>query len=383
MKPKYVNHIITPRSVTVIFSDGERDQMATVQASDVDRYNAACEAIKSGKFDQLVEVIKPEANTDFGSGFVLVGDLVHYKDSPLPRLLSDRMIRFRKASLDLGGVRNFWLRLLDNPNPLSKESLCRFIEKNNVTIRPDGTFILYKRVRNDMTSHYDGKTMHRLGVPLTIDRQLCDLNPTRECSSGLHAAPFNWVERIYNEGLMLELALAPEHVVSVPHKDEAKIRSCWQLPLRIVGKDDNIRASEIKEGDSTKLVSAPETPQVVRKVRKQRRQESAKGGLRVRAATDRITLPGVFMLDAGFRPGEMATVFVTDKRSRFLYICPSKLAKRVQKEHKCIDSKETVILSTGSVSLRSTTLTMAKIWDPSREYALKVVSRNLVEVRLA
>jgi hypothetical protein len=185
---------------------------------------------------------------------------------------------------------------------------------------------------------------------------------------------------------MLELAIDPEHVVSVPSADPGKIRSCWQLPIRKVGVDDNIKASDLKEGETSQVVSSEDTPKEIRKVRTQRRKEISKGGSSIAATTDRLTIPAVIMLDAGFKANDELSVFLTDKRSRFLLVCPARHLKRFSKEYKCVDNIEVKSLSTGSVSLRAPTLAMAKIWPTKtneRQYKVKIVSRNLVEIRLA
>jgi hypothetical protein len=384
---KYVNHVVTPRSITLIYNDGKVDKAVTVQHTDPDRYNAASGAIKAGKFDALLSIIRPEeATKDLKDGFSVKDGVLVYQGKALPDMLSSKaMVRIR-SSLSLDPIKNFWKKALKNEAEVSRGSLVEFITKNNVTILPDGNFVLYKRVRSDMTSHHDGKTLHKIGVPLTMKRSECDQDSHTECGRGLHAAPFSWVERNYKQGLMLEVALDPEHVVSVPHADCGKIRSCWQLPIRVVGSDDDIKVSDLKEGEATTTTSSEDIPKEVRKVRAQRRKESSKGGANVIATTDRVTIPAITMLDAGFRAGDELSVFLTDKRSRFLMICPSRHLKRVLKEYKCVSSIEVKSLSSGSVSLRAPTLATAKIWPMNAEervYKVKEVSRNLIEIRLA
>jgi len=387
MKHTVVNHIVTPRSITVIYNDGVIDKTATVQSTDFERFQAASSAIKSGKFDSLLSIIKPEVMaSDLGDGFILENGVVTYNGQSVPDVLSDKIVTLVRSNFSVEPPKNFWIKAKRNPSKVSLGTLCDFISKNNVTIQKDGNFILYKRVRNNMTSHHDGTTLHKIGVPLTIDRNKCDPNPMTECGRGLHAAPFSWVERNYNTGKMLEVAIDPEHVVSVPSADPGKIRSCWQLPIRIVGSDDNIKASDLKEGEVVQVVSSESTPSEVRKVRTQRRKEISKGGSSINATTDRLTIPAVIMLDAGFKSNDELSVFITDKRSRFLLICPSRHLKRTSKEYKCVDSMTVKSLSTGSVSLRAPTLALAKIWPSKsrdRKYKVKIISRNLVEVRLA
>ena len=383
----YVNHIITPRSITVIYNDGSVDKTATVNISDLERYQAAVGAIKSGDLDSLVNIIKPEAAiADLKDGFVVRDGIVLYDERPLPTVLSDKMMSLIRSNITVSGPKNFWLKALRNPSSVSRDTLVEFVNKNNVTILPDGNFVLYKRVRTDMTSHHDKKTLHVIGVPLTMDRKDCTQDPRTECGRGLHAAPFSWVERHYGEGAMLEVALDPEHVVSVPSADPGKIRSCWQLPIRKVGIDDDIKASDLKEGETSTAVSSEDTPKEIRKVRTQRRKEISKGGTSISATTDRLTIPAVVMLDAGFKTNDELAVFITDKRSRFLMVCPARHLKRFGKEYKCVDSVIVKSLSTGSVSLRAPTLSMAKIWPSKtreRKYKVKMVSKNLIEVRLA
>jgi hypothetical protein len=381
---KYVNHVVTPRSITLIYNDGKIDRTATVQMSDVEKYTASSEAIKAGKFDSLLSIIRPEEMmNDLGDGFSLENGIVSYNGEGLPNVLSTKIILLIKSSLSFEPVKNLWKKasLL---NEVSRKSLVEFIIRNNVTILPDGNFILYKMVRHDMTSHHDGETRHYLGQPLTINRSSCDQDPHVQCGRGLHAAPFSWVSKNYKSGLMLEVALNPEHVVSVPREDTGKIRCCWQLPLRIVGRDEEVKASTLKEGELVNPVSIKDIPKEIKEARTKRRKESSRGGLLINATTDRVTIPAVVMLDAGFKANDELSVFITDRRSRFLLVCPERHLKRFSKEYKCVDSVSVKSLSTGSVSLRAPTLTMAKIWVPktAASYRVKVISRNLVEIRL-
>lgn len=383
----YVNHIITPRSITVIYHDGKVDKTATVNSSDLEKYQAAVEAVKSGKFESLISIIKPEATaSDLKDGFTVKDGTIFYGGQALPIVLSDKIVSLIRSSISISGPKNFWVKALKNPSSVSRDTLVEFVNRNNVTILPDGNFVLYKRVRDNMMSHHDNKTLHVIGVPLTMDRKECTQDPRTECGRGLHAAPFSWVERNYSHGIMLEVAIDPEHVVSVPSADPGKIRSCWQLPIRKVGVNDDIKASDLKEGETSVTVSSEDTPKEIRKVRTQRRKEINKDGASISATTDRLTIPAVVMLDAGFKTNDELSVFITDKRSRFLMICPARHLKRFGKDYKCVDSMNVKSLSTGSVSLRAPTLAMAKIWPSKireRKYKVKMVSRNLIEVRLA
>lgn len=389
---KYVTHIPTRSSITIVFEDESGNHTPkTVQSSDADRFTAVKDAIGLGKTADLWPIVSSTAaiSNQLAYGFYMENDkVIDPEKEPLPEVMQQKIRVLSKAGLSFDPILRFWTKLLKNPLHTSgdchnvKQQLSAYIVRNDITIRDDGTFVLYKSVREDMTSHHDGVTKHTIGVPIIRELSHCNPDPDTACGRGLHAAPLAWVEKAYRSGIILEVALDPEHVISIPTGD-GKVRGCWQLPLRMVGVDDKTATENIREGVVASTKVAEGSPEAVKEVGRKRKAQVRKSGVEVPAVTDRITIPAQVMLDAGFKPSEQVEAFVTDPRSRFVLVCRSVHAKKAKDAHKCVESRPVKMLPTGNLSLRATVLAMAKIWPSKSGYTVKIVGNNLIEVRQA
>lgn len=240
---KYVTHMVTKKSVTIVYKKDGKQQQKTF-GSATDEFAEAQQLIEEGRKAELVNIVfaaklantvKHKVDINEASGIITLNG------ETLPPALGDRLKQFVKAQQDIDPLVNFWERLKKNPDNHSKEQLFRYIENHGITILEDGRFLLYKAVNHDMTSKHDNRTLHVVGEYVTLERSRCDSNPYASCSSGLHCAPYKYVTSVYggrSSQKYLELIVDPEDMVSVPHDvNGQKMRVCRYLVNAIVNMD--------------------------------------------------------------------------------------------------------------------------------------------------
>lgn len=389
---KYKNHIITPQTITVVLHDGRQDRVFTVSRHvDQLRYQAALTALKAGEFDQLPVIMDIthalKVAVETGGEWATVGDKVYYAKVPLPATLSRKFLAMAASGVDVEPIKRFWMLLIKNPQEVSRDSLFSFIDANGVTITDDGHFILYKGIRSNWTSHYDGTTLHKKGEWMPRLKNV-NLDPHVSCGAGYHAAPWQYVRNHWSGGIIVELRINPADVISVPHEDCQKIRNYTYFVMREVTNCDDprkIQQANIKTGDlEAPKAGVSKGAQSLHAVQKMVKKVMKRTGLDIEATTDRITIPGSCILEHGFQSNGTATVWATDPRSRFLLVCPTPMFKSLSKDTKVHWSKEVVVLSTGSLSIRGAVLAQAKIWNgPGSHYKIAEYTTKILEVRPA
>lgn len=394
---KYVNSIVTDLSITVVLSDDSGERVYTVQkASDPTRYMAVKDCLTAGRHGDLPGVLdasfalRENFKSSSGGGWEVSDHIIKFNGEPIQESLQKKMLALASAGIDVEPIQKFWERCLRNPSQWSRDQLFNFIDKNGVTVRTDGTFLLYKGIRRDWHDKHTGRVLHEIGKSLPeLSVGNFDQNPRQECGSGYHAAPWEYVKSRYGGERIVELAIDPAMVISVPHADQCKIRCRTYLVVREITNSNDPRvnaSSRVKVGE----VESPEVAKtgagralqtakkVVRKVMKKF------AGLTIVATTDRITIPSSLTLDYQFVAGGTAVVWATDPRSRFLVVVPGRFFGTMSKNQKVHWHKDIQILSNGSVSIRAAVLSQAKIWTGSgSSYKVSVNRNNLLEIRPA
>ena len=173
-------------------------------------------------------------------GLVTVGnDAVWYKTQQLHGYLIEKLIAMlADGVIDISP----WALLLDNlmlnPDPATRADLPLFLERARMPITRDGHFLAWRIVREDFTDVYSGRFDCSPGKVIEMDRNDCDPNRYQTCSSGLHAAAFDYLSD-YGLGesgrKVMLVKINPRDVVAVPEDyDNAKLRACRIEILREV-----------------------------------------------------------------------------------------------------------------------------------------------------
>lgn len=113
----------------------------------------------------------------------------------------------------------------------SVKDLLKFLERGDLPIADDGSFVAYKILRNKVGQKdvfvdcHTGKVPQRVGSYVHMDHSLVDHNRSNECSNGLHVARRGYIGSFYGDVCTL-IKVNPEDVIAVPNYDANKMRVC-------------------------------------------------------------------------------------------------------------------------------------------------------------
>ena len=356
---KYVQHIKTPRGLTIVAVDGKKDVVKTFEASS-NEYAKGIEFIRQKKLNKLVELLAPKKAP---AGVKVDKDVVWFNGEKLPPAIATKARQFIETGTPITSLKAFWERCKKNPVEYSRQTFYDFVSKYGVTILPDGRVLLYKGVKDDMTSHYDDVTLHKLGEPVKVDRKKCASTPHDACGYGLHCAPFEYVRKYYGRGTIIEVIVDPEHVTSVP-SNEQKLRCCEYLP--------NCKADKKGIGIKTGLVTT------AKKITEKAPEKPSSKKYVVIPFLESITIVGSLMTRAGFSPKQNVKVWTG--RDRVIITPAHADDDEVIKRYKV---KDPVTATTKeSCSLRIRALIMSKHLGVDRKGQFKatVLEQNAIAI---
>jgi hypothetical protein len=237
--------IITPNAIIANGVYNDKRKHVTIPSTSP-LYAKAIRAYKKGtpeeilRLGDLVATIQSYGNFYVSNGHVYLEDI----QEPAPKMLSDRIIAFVKEDLPVTPLLNFWNKLQYNVTQSVREQLYGFLEHNNIPITVDGCFIAYKAVTKDTEGNLwdsytfqDGVGTHRnnVGDVVEMKREDVDSDPNVTCSTGLHAAAFdyaynqygNWVSGKGEGTVIVHVKIDPIDVCAIPTDyNNQKMRVC-------------------------------------------------------------------------------------------------------------------------------------------------------------
>lgn len=192
------------------------------------------EALKRKKWSEVAELIDLKSNVKkqlatMDEGVVVSADGVITVDGhSMPAVLGARLGAMLRDGFDVSDMVTFFRNLQQNPSYRAKQELYGWMEKNGLTITPDGHFLAWKRVNDDYTSMYDSKTMNAVGTYVQMNRNEVDDRSENTCSVGLHFCAQSYLPHYGGgRGRVLLLKINPADVVSIPTDyNFAKGRAC-------------------------------------------------------------------------------------------------------------------------------------------------------------
>lgn len=140
------------------------------------------------------------------------------------------------------GMENFLRRLgvVIKERGHSVEDLLKFLERGDLPIADDGSFVAYKilRKRGDhFVDCHSGKVPQRVGSYVHMDHSLVDPNRRNECSNGLHVARRGYIGHFGGDVCTL-IKVNPEDVIAVPEYDANKMRVCGYHIIDLIADSD-------------------------------------------------------------------------------------------------------------------------------------------------
>ncbi len=143
------------------------------------------------------------------------GNLTYGGTFPLPLALSDYVLPILKKADNLEPILLFIENLLSNPSEYARAELMQWVEKAQMPITPDGSFLAYKRVRDDYKDVHSGTMDNSVGQVVQMPRLAVDDDRNRTCSAGLHFCSKDYLSHFPGERIVV-VKINPADVVSIP-----------------------------------------------------------------------------------------------------------------------------------------------------------------------
>lgn len=222
-------------------------------------------AIRESRWNDLEKLIFPEKLIEkLSKGVIKVIDgSVHLGTDEgtveLPEELNSTVLHFVQENLPYDYLVKFALKLFQNPSKSSIKQLYKYLSKNQFPICDDGDFIAYRKVTNEFKDFRTEKFDNSIGSTVEMKRELVDDNPNVTCSSGLHAANWDYAHNFYypGEGRIVVMKINPADVVSVPvDYNDAKMRVFKFYVLEEV-KEEYSGSRAFKYESSTRVEDLP------------------------------------------------------------------------------------------------------------------------------
>ena len=206
-------------------------------------YQRVVEAIKANDWETVDSIIDPKKVViDYGNGSISVqGDTMYWKGEEFHNSLATRMIRMLQDGFDVTPMVNFMENLMQNPSKRAVTELYGFLEKNSLPITPDGSFLAYKKIRQDYTDCHTGKMNNSVGQVVEMERNKVDDDQNQTCSTGLHFCSREYLNHFGGARIVI-VKINPRDVVSIPTDyNDSKGRACR---YEVVDEIDKEKADE-------------------------------------------------------------------------------------------------------------------------------------------
>lgn len=159
--------------------------------------------------------------------------------------LARAIARYDEQGRDPENILKFLDRVSRNPSRRSREQLWEWVSSRDLFVDSDGRILAWKGVlttddpevftsSNEGTAWVDGvettgRIPYTVGSVVTIPRFLVDDDPSRHCSEGLHVGSYSYASTFAQR--VIEVAVAPEDVVSVPTDSGGQKLRCCRLEV--------------------------------------------------------------------------------------------------------------------------------------------------------
>lgn len=230
-------YIMQGNSITVVIGSKPH----TISKSHI-TFQKVLDAIKAQDWDTVKNIIEPvKVVLNYGKGNVSVqGEDLFWKGKPMHNALTNRMIAMLQDGFPVAPLVNFMENLMTNPSKRAVDELYGFLEKNSLPITPDGSFLAYKKVRNDYLDIHSGTMDNSPGKIVEMERNEVDDDKDRTCSAGLHFCSQDYLPHFGNgsDSRVVIVKINPADVVSIPSDyNNAKGRACRYEVVGEIGND--------------------------------------------------------------------------------------------------------------------------------------------------
>jgi len=217
-----IPYTMTDNSISIIFKG--RSHVIQSTQPNFAALKSALQDERWGDVEANLSVAK--ALTAWAEGeFTVEGNEVSYKGTPMPDEMSTRVLEMAATGHDPMIVCRFYERLMKNPSRRSVTQLWVFLKHMGIPLTPDGCFLAYKGVNNDLTDCHTGKIYNTPGTVHEMPRNLISDDPREACHFGFHVGAIGYARGFASRTIICKVD--PEHVVCVPYDSSAeKMRVC-------------------------------------------------------------------------------------------------------------------------------------------------------------
>jgi len=239
-------HIINGNGTISIMLEGTMKPIDTAHKN----YEAIKEALKNQEWDlvpELVNIAQEVENainaSDIGENIVTIKDgEVLYNGKPIHNTLTDRIISMAKEGFDISHMVKFLENLMKNPSYRAVNELYDFLEAGAIPITENGTFLAYKKIRNDWKDIYTGTIDNSIGAVISMPRNQVNEDSNQTCSTGLHVCSYDYLPSFgsTNNDRVVICEINPSDVVSIPKDyNNTKMRCC---EYKVIGEVEDYQA---------------------------------------------------------------------------------------------------------------------------------------------
>lgn len=142
-------------------------------------------------------------------------DAIHFDGKPVHNYMAERMLEILNQGIDLTPWATFMDNLHDNPADYAIDELYQWLEKAKMPLTPDGCFLAFKKVRRNYKDCHSGIFDNSPGSIVEMDRDACDTNRLRTCSTGFHFCSIGYIGNFGGERVVV-VKINPRDVTSIP-----------------------------------------------------------------------------------------------------------------------------------------------------------------------
>lgn len=242
-----IPHIINGNGTISLMIDGTMKPIDTAHKN----YDEIKEALKNGDWEaiphlvHIAEQVEEAINQSSSTGVTIQDGEVLYNGTPIHNTLTDRIVSMSKEGFDIGHMVKFLDNLMQNPSYRAVTELYDFLEAGNIPITENGTFLTYKKIREDWKDIYTGTIDNSIGVTVSMPRNQVNEDSNQTCSTGLHVCSYDYLPHFgtSNGDRVVICEIDPCDVVSIPSDyNNTKMRVC---EYTVVGEVEDFRDENV------------------------------------------------------------------------------------------------------------------------------------------
>lgn len=194
-----------------------------------------------------------------GDGFLF------FDDKEVEGEIAETVKRFHAEGRDLTAMIRFMENLADNTSARSREQLFLWLTTQNLEIDQEGFVLGYRGLTSDMMSQHaggayvltkderergvteptwvDGHVPNHIGNIVSMDREMVDDDPHKDCSNGLHIGSENYARNWADLATTVVVRFNPADVVAVPYNGAEKVRVCKYEVLSMIDNGEDHEAA--------------------------------------------------------------------------------------------------------------------------------------------